>query len=463
MSKKTLSLYTCQQCGAQYPRWGGQCTECHAWNTLVEESLEISPHGLEPLIKNKKVAELSLVSLDGDFAIPPRKLSHVQEFDRVCGGGLVPGSALLVGGTPGIGKSTLLLQIMANLSKNYSCLYVSGEEGIEQVSLRAKRLQVSKSNLYLASSTNLTSILQTLQQKEAPEIVVIDSIQTMYLESLGSTPGSVGQVRSCAHELIRIAKKKNCIIILVGHVTKDGTIAGPKVLEHMVDTVLYVEGDQNHQFRILRAVKNRFGPTDEIGVFEMREEGLMEVKNPSAVFLENRQPDAKGSAVFAGIEGTRPVLMEIQSLVAASPFAAPKRTTLGWDAGRLSMIIAVLETRFGVSFVGKDVYLNIAGGLKVTEPAADLAVAASLLSSLMDQPLPENTVIFGEIGLSGEVRAVSQMQARLKEAKKLGFSAAFIPKNTKKDERSSSGLHETQLQSLTSLVAFFKNKKGGTP
>ncbi len=451
MSKKPTSLYVCQQCGAQHPRWGGQCSACGAWNTLVEEYQETIPKGLK--LSGKEPA-LDMVSLDGNFILPPRKVSHIQEFDRVCGGGLVPGSVLLVGGTPGIGKSTILLQIMAKLSKDYSCLYVSGEEGVEQVTLRAGRLHVEKSHLKLASSTNLSSILQTLNQKDGPEIVVIDSIQTMYLDSLESAPGSVAQVRSSAHELIRVAKKRNCIVILVGHVTKDGSIAGPKVLEHMVDTVLYFEGDQNHQFRILRSVKNRFGPTDEIGVFEMRQEGLMEVANPSAVFLENRQPNTPGSAVFAGIEGTRPVLVEIQSLVAPSPFAAPKRTTLGWDVGRLSMIIAVLEARFGIPFSGKDVYLNIAGGLKITEPAADLAVAASLLSSLANQALPEQTVIFGEVGLSGEVRAVSQKDARLKEAKKLGFEAAFLPQPNKKNEQS--GITEKPFSSLQELITLFE-------
>lgn len=450
MSKKNASLYVCQQCGAGHPRWGGQCSSCNAWNSLVEEYNEIVPKGLK---LSGKEPSLHTVPLDGDFTPPPRKMSNIQEFDRVTGGGLVPGSVLLVGGTPGIGKSTILLQIMAKLSKNHSCLYVSGEEGIEQVSLRAKRLHVEKSHLKLASSTNLSSILQTLNQKDGPEIVVIDSIQTMYLDSLESAPGSVAQVRSSAHELIRVAKKRGCIVLLVGHVTKDGNIAGPKVLEHMVDTVLYFEGDQNHQFRILRSVKNRFGPTDEIGVFEMREEGLMEVSNPSAVFLENRQPNTTGSAVFAGIEGTRPVLVEIQSLVAPSPFAAPKRTTLGWDVGRLSMIIAVMEARFGIPFSGKDVYLNIAGGLKITEPAADLAVAASLLSSLSNQPLPENTVIFGEVGLSGEIRTVSQKEARLKEAKKLGFEKALLPKSRGKHDKPS--MDEQSLTSLKELVALF--------
>ncbi len=443
------SLYICQQCGANHNRWGGQCQSCHAWNSLVEEYRDDVPKGLKKLHQGPS---LEIVTLDGEFKAAPRKASHMAEFDRVCGGGLVPGSVLLVGGTPGIGKSTLLLQVMAQLSKNYSALYVSGEEAIEQVSLRAQRLKVEKSQLLLASATNLSSILKSLDKKDGPEIVVIDSIQTMYLDTLESAPGSVAQVRSSAQELIRVAKKKNCIIFLVGHVTKEGSIAGPKVLEHMVDTVLYFEGDQNHQFRILRAVKNRFGPTDEIGVFEMVEEGLMEVTNPSAMFLENRQSNTTGSCVFAGMEGTRPVLVEIQSLVAPSPFAAPKRTAIGWDAARLSMIIAVLEARFGIPFVGKDVYLNIAGGLKITEPAADLAVAASLLSSLKNQPLPDNTVVFGEVGLSGEVRAVSQANARLKEAEKLGFERAIVPKNTHRKENKPEGISPLTQKAITSVA-----------
>ena len=454
MSKKAYSLYVCQECGAQHNRWNGQCSECHAWNSLVEEYREDSPKGAPTL---SKAANLELVTLDGNFTPAPRKQSHIKEFDRVCGGGLVPGSILLVGGNPGIGKSTLLLQMMATLSKYHSCLYVSGEEGVEQVSLRAQRLGVEKSHMHLAAATNLSSILKTIDKKDAPKIVVIDSIQTMYLDTLQSAPGSVAQVRSCAQELIRVAKQKGCIILLVGHVTKEGNIAGPKVLEHMVDTVLYFEGDQNHHFRILRAVKNRFGPTDEIGVFEMHEEGLAEVDNPSAVFLENRQSNTTGSCVFAGIEGTRPVLVEIQSLVAPSPFATPKRTAIGWDASRLSMVMAVLEARFGIPFVGKDVYLNIAGGLKLTEPAVDLAVAASLVSSLRNQPLPENMVVFGEVGLSGEVRPVSQTAARLKESEKLGFQKALLPKGAKKGAKTKSAIEQKEITSLAQLLNVFQS------
>ena len=454
MSKKAYSLYVCQQCGAEHNRWGGQCSACHAWNSLVEEYKEDLPKGVKQIHKGP---ELDLVTLNGDFKPAPRKECHMPEFDRVCGGGLVPGSVLLVGGAPGIGKSTLLLQIMAKLSKDHPCLYVSGEEGVEQVSLRAQRLQVDKSHLNLAAATNLVAILKSIDKKDGPAVVVIDSIQTMYMDTLESAPGSVAQVRTCAQELIRMAKKKNCIILLVGHITKEGSIAGPKVLEHMVDTVLYFEGDQNHQFRILRAVKNRFGPTDEIGVFEMHEAGLMEVDNPSAVFLENRQSNTTGSAVFAGMEGTRPVLVEIQSLVAPSPFSAPKRTAIGWDAARLSMILAVLEARFGIPFAGKDVYLNIAGGLKLSEPAADLAVAASLVSSLKNQPLPENMVVFGEVGLSGEIRAVSQMAARLKEAKKLGFERALLPKGTKKSAPLKTAIKQTTITSLGQLLLLFED------
>lgn len=430
---KALTEYICQQCGSAHPKWSGKCLDCGAWNSLAEERHESVPKGVKGA---NKAPSIEFVSLDGPNQEQFRKKTNISELDRVAGGGFVPGSVILVGGDPGIGKSTLLLQAIANLAKNYKCAYISGEEGIDQVRLRAKRLQVANQPVNLATETNIKSILKSLEDKNPPEIVVIDSIQTMYLDDLDSAPGSVAQVRTCAQELIRTAKKKNIVMVLVGHVTKEGAIAGPRVLEHMVDTVLYFEGDRGHQFRILRSVKNRFGPTDEIGVFEMTQLGLQEVSNPSAIFLENRHEDINGSAVFAGIEGTRPVLVEIQSLVSPSPFATPRRTVIGWDSGRLAMIIAVLESRCGMSFVGKDVYLNIAGGLRISEPAADLAVAAALLSSLTDQPIPAEAVFYGEIGLSGEIRSVSQPSLRLKEAEKLGFTQAYIPKLSAKETKS---------------------------
>ncbi len=447
---KSTAEYICQQCGSSHPKWSGKCLDCGAWNSLVEEHDQSVPKGVKGA---NKASSIEFVGLDGPNQEQLRKKTTISELDRVTGGGLVPGSVVLVGGDPGIGKSTLLLQAIAGLSKNYKCAYISGEEGVDQVRLRAKRLHVENQPVELATETNIKSIIKSLNGPTPPEIVVIDSIQTMYLDDLDSSPGSVSQVRTCSQELIRLAKKKNIVMILVGHVTKEGAIAGPRVLEHMVDTVLYFEGDRGHQFRILRSVKNRFGPTDEIGVFEMTSLGLQEVSNPSAIFLENRHDDINGSAVFAGIEGTRPVLVEIQSLVAPSPFASPRRNVIGWDSGRLAMIIAVLESRCGMSFAGKDVYLNIAGGLRISEPAADLAVAAALLSSLTAQPIPAQAVLFGEIGLSGEIRSVSQPSLRLKEAEKLGFSQAYIPKLSGKESKGmKSKIEIKEVKTLIDLI-----------
>lgn len=447
---KSTAEYICQQCGSSHPKWSGKCLDCGAWNSLVEEHDQSVPKGVKGA---NKASSIEFVGLDGPNQEQLRKKTTISELDRVTGGGLVPGSVVLVGGDPGIGKSTLLLQAIAGLSKNYKCAYISGEEGVDQVRLRAKRLHVENQPVELATETNIKSIIKSLNGPTPPEIVVIDSIQTMYLDDLDSSPGSVSQVRTCSQELIRLAKRKNIVMILVGHVTKEGAIAGPRILEHMVDTVLYFEGDRGHQFRILRSVKNRFGPTDEIGVFEMTSLGLQEVSNPSAIFLENRHDDINGSAVFAGIEGTRPVLVEIQSLVAPSPFASPRRNVIGWDSGRLAMIIAVLESRCGMSFAGKDVYLNIAGGLRISEPAADLAVAAALLSSLTAQPIPAQAVLFGEIGLSGEIRSVSQPSLRLKEAEKLGFSQAYIPKLSGKESKGmKSKIEVKEVKTLIDLI-----------
>ncbi|MBL0941174.1 MAG: DNA repair protein RadA [Alphaproteobacteria bacterium] len=449
---RSVVQYVCQECGTSHGKWSGQCSACAAWNTLVEESAgEAVPKGM----KLGRGRELELVSLEGDSKFTARRSSGINEFDRVCGGGIVPGSAILVGGDPGIGKSTLLLQVVAALSNQVPCLYISGEEAVDQVRLRAERLHVRKAPVQLATATNIRDIITTLQSKNAPNVLVIDSIQTMYVDSLDSAPGTVSQVRACAQELIRIAKKCGLTLILVGHVTKEGMIAGPRVLEHMVDTVLYFEGDRGHQFRILRAVKNRFGPTDEIGVFEMTQQGLAEVANPSALFLAERSGDISGASVFAGIEGTRPVLVEIQALVAPSTFGTPRRTVIGWDSGRLAMILAVLEARCGVVMSGMDVYLNIAGGLRLHEPAVDLAVAAALLSGLSRIAMPKDVVIFGEIGLSGEIRVVGQTDARLKEASKLGFSGAFVPKQRKSKNNAHNTLKLTELVSLNELVAFF--------
>jgi len=374
---------------------------------------------------------MALTDLRAKETPPPRAGSGMEELDRVLGGGLVPASATLVGGDPGIGKSTLLLQAAASFArKGLKVVYVSGEEATAQVRMRAQRLDLADTAVLLAAETNLRDILTTLEA-EAPDLVIIDSIQTMWLDTVDSAPGSVSQVRAAAHELVTFAKRKGVAVMLVGHVTKEGQIAGPRVVEHMVDTVLYFEGERGHQFRILRAVKNRFGPADEIGVFEMTGAGLAEVTNPSALFLSDRDAPAPGSVVFAGIEGTRPVLVEIQALVAPSSLSQPRRAVVGWDGGRLSMILAVLEARVGISFAGLDVYLNIAGGMRISEPAADLAVATALLSAREDAALPATTVVFGELSLSGALRPVSQAENRLKEAQKLGFTSAIAPSGCK--------------------------------
>jgi len=448
--------YVCQSCGSAFQKWAGRCDTCGEWNTLTEEvSLEATPKGL----KGPKGRKIQFVGLTGPEKQPARRVSGIIEFDRVCGGGLVAGSALLVGGDPGIGKSTLLIQVLAALSAKCRCAYISGEESIHQIRLRAERLGLSNATARLATTTSVRDVIASMDGTDAPQIVVIDSIQTMFVDNLDSAPGTVAQVRSSSQELIRLAKRQGFALILVGHVTKDGAIAGPRVLEHMVDTVLYFEGDRSHQFRILRAVKNRFGPTDEIGVFEMSQQGLQEVSNPSSLFLGETSLDISGASVFAGIEGSRPVLVEIQALIAPSSQATPRRAVVGWDSARLAMIMAVLETRTGLALGGSEVYLNVAGGLKISEPAADLAVAVSLISSSCDVAVPEKTIIFGEIGLSGEIRSVSQVQARLKEAAKLGFIGAIIPKQNersgKKQTLDTFGLELTEIGNLKELLALF--------
>ncbi len=430
----------------------GQCDACGEWNTIVEEvAVAAAPGGLaKPAAKGRTVA---LTDLHGEDAILPRHVSGIGEFDRATGGGLVPGSAVLVGGDPGIGKSTILLQAVSRLAgKGIPTVYISGEEATAQVQMRARRLGLEKAPVQLGSETNLRDILTTLESIPGLAVAIIDSIQTVFADNLESAPGTVAQVRACSHELIRFAKRTGVAIVLVGHVTKDGQIAGPRVLEHMVDTVLYFEGERAHQFRILRAVKNRFGGTDEIGVFEMTDLGLQEVPNPSALFLGTRKAEVSGAAVFAGIEGSRPVLMEIQALVAPSMLGTPRRAVVGWDNGRLAMIMAVLDARCGLGLGGHDVYLNVAGGLKVNEPAADLAVAAALLSSLSGKPLARDTVLFGEISLSGEIRPVAQAAQRLKEAEKLGFTSAIMPTGIKGLKSDVSRRTLEHIQDLANLV-----------
>jgi DNA repair protein RadA/Sms len=445
---KSAGSFTCTACGAVHKKWAGRCDACGAWNAIVEEA----PLTAGPASRSLGAARgrrIALSTLQTEEAPPVRAASGMAEFDRVLGGGLVPASAILVGGDPGIGKSTLLLQVAASFARNrLKCLYISGEEASTQVRMRAQRLGLADAPVGLAAETNLRDILTTLDA-ERPDLVIIDSVQTLWADMVEAAPGSVAQVRAAAHELVNFAKRRGTAVVLVGHVTKDGQIAGPRVVEHMVDCVLYFEGERGHQFRILRAVKNRFGPADEIGVFEMTGAGLAEVANPSALFLSERGQASPGSAVFAGIEGTRPVLTEIQALVAPSSLGTPRRTVVGLDAGRLSTILAVLESRCGIPCAGLDVFLNVAGGMRVTEPAADLAVAAALLSAREDMALPADMVVFGEISLSGALRPVSQTENRLKEAQKLGFSQAVAPDRSRFD---SAG--DMRVRKIPDLVAF---------
>lgn len=449
---RTRKSYVCQSCGSAFPKWTGQCEACGDWNTLVEEVQATVPKGLAP--KGGKGRHIALTDLGGVPGDAPRMQTGIAEFDRACGGGLVAGSAILVGGDPGIGKSTILLQAASRLAASgVNTVYISGEEAAAQIQMRAGRLGLDKAPVRLGTETNLRDILATLDDDPEVQAVVIDSIQTMFVDNLESAPGTVAQVRATAQELIRFAKKRGVVLILVGHVTKDGQIAGPRVLEHMVDTVLYFEGERGHQFRILRAVKNRFGGADEIGVFEMTDRGLEEVANPSALFLGSRDDAVSGSAVFAGMEGSRPMLVEIQALVANSSLGTPRRAVVGWDSGRLAMILAVLDARSGLGFAGQDVYLNVAGGLKITEPAADLAVAAALVSSLTDRPIAADTVVFGEVSLSGEVRPVAHAAQRLREAGKLGFNRAIMPANVRGVDATITRAEVRQIHDLVGLIA----------
>ena len=424
---RSASQYHCQSCGTVSPKWAGKCDACGGWNTLVEERIEQIPGQTKRT--TAKTVELKLLSAANVEGAYKRHLTNIEEFDRVTGGGLVPGSAVLIGGDPGIGKSTLLLQLVCELGlAGQKTAYITGEESVEQVRMRALRLGLQNAEAGLAAATNAADIAETVRKTPDLDLLVIDSIQTMFVPGLDSAPGTVSQVRASAHELISATKSSRATVIFVGHVTKDGTIAGPRVLEHMVDCVLYFEGDRSHHFRILRGVKNRFGATDEIGVFEMSESGLQQVPNPSELFLGDRQNRVAGTAVFAGLEGTRPLLVEIEALVAPSTLATPRRNVVGWDTGRLAMLTAVLEARCGVPLSGRDIFLNVAGGLRIQEPAADLAVAAALISSVTVKPLPARTVFFGEVALSAELRQVAQAETRLKEAAKLGFEQAMLPR-----------------------------------
>lgn len=450
MAKSDL-IFVCQSCGAISPKWAGKCDACGSWNSLQEETARPVVPGALAVTATKKGRGLAFVELAGVTAAPDRLATGLGEFDRVLGGGLVAASAVLIGGDPGVGKSTLLLQAAGGLARaGHRVAYVTGEEAQAQVQDRARRLSVADAPVHLAAETDLRLILEGLKGLK-PDVVIVDSIQTLFADGIDAAPGTVTQVRACAHELVRFAKKSGAALLLVGHVTKDGQIAGPRVVEHLVDAVIYFEGERGHALRIVRSVKNRFGATDEIGVFEMAERGLVEAPNPSALFLGPMGRRASGAAVFAGVEGSRPVLVEVQALATPAAYGAARRAVVGWDSARLAMILAVLEQRCGLGFAGRDVYLNVAGGLRITEPAADLAVAAALVSALFDEPLPDDCVAFGEVALSGDVRRVSRADARMKEAAKLGFASAIAPAGV--DE--SAGVTLRRIGRISDLAAMF--------
>ena len=443
--------YVCANCGAVSSKWQGRCDSCGEWNTLTEEQAASAPVAL----RTPRGSPVALAPLAGESAELPRTLCGIAEFDRVLGGGFVPGSAILVGGDPGIGKSTILIQAAAALAQaGQRVVYISGEEAVGQIRLRADRLGIQRAPVELAAETRVEDILATLQAGRAVDLVVIDSIQTLWTDLIESAPGTVTQVRTSAQALIRYAKASGAAVVLIGHVTKDGQIAGPRVVEHMVDAVLYFEGETGHHFRLLRAIKNRFGPASEIGVFEMTDAGLKEVSNPSLLFIGDRDRASPGTAIFAGLEGTRPLLVEVQALVAESALGTPRRAVVGWDPSRLAMILAVLETRCGMRFATHDVYLNVAGGLRLAEPAADLAIAAALVSARAGVATAPESVYFGEVSLSGAVRPVAQTGLRLNEAERLGFTRATLPANSREGVRSTLSLNEvTTLADVVAAIA----------
>lgn len=427
MAKGKKSIFFCQNCGHEETKWLGQCPMCKEWNTFVEENISVSKSSTVKLAKEAEVVALKNIETDSEERIH----TQIQELDRVLGGGIVPGSLVLVGGDPGIGKSTLLLQVCQKLCGNKKqVLYISGEESLKQIKLRANRMGEFKEDLYLLCETNL-EVIRNIIETRKPDMVVIDSIQTMYSEEVSSAPGSVSQVRESTNVFMQLAKGLGISIFIVGHVTKEGTVAGPRVLEHMVDTVLYFEGDRHASYRILRGVKNRFGSTNEIGVFEMRQNGLVEVENPSEYMLNGKPEHASGSVVACSIEGTRPILIEIQALVCSSNFGMPRRTAAGTDYNRVNLLMAVLEKRLGLHLSNYDAYVNIAGGVKMNEPAIDLGIVMAIVSSYKNHPIDEKTIVFGEVGLSGEVRAVSMPEQRVAEAKKLGFETCILPEVSK--------------------------------
>ena len=449
MAKAKKTIFFCQNCGHEESKWLGQCPACREWNTFVEEKITpVKGAAAGKSVREGEVVTLSSVRTDGEERIK----TDIQELDRVLGGGIVPGSLVLVGGDPGIGKSTLLLQVCQKLSeKKESVLYISGEESLKQIKLRADRMGKFSEELLLLCETNLETIRQTIE-KQKPHLAVIDSIQTMYSEEIGSAPGSVSQVREATNTFMQLAKGLGISIFIVGHVTKEGTVAGPRVLEHMVDTVLYFEGDRHASYRILRGVKNRFGSTNEIGVFEMRQTGLEEVANPSEFMLSGKPENASGSVVACSMEGTRPILMEIQALVCASNFGFPRRTAAGTDYNRVNLLMAVLEKRMGLPLSNYDAYVNIAGGIRMNEPAVDLGIVMAIFSSYKNRPVPEDMIVFGEVGLSGEVRAVSMPEQRVSEAKKLGFKTCVIPSVSEIAVKNIEGIRVIGVRSVSEAI-----------
>jgi DNA repair protein RadA/Sms len=435
---RATSRFICQECGAVFPKWMGQCEICKSWNSITEELISIEEGSKNIAVPSNFFSSIHSSKDIDETLFYKRHKTSLEEFNRVLGGGFVDGSVILLGGQPGIGKSTLLIQLLDCISEIENYAYVSAEESISQVILRAKRVGINNNKIKIASAANVTQIISAISKIHNNSIIIIDSIQTIYSELIQSPPGSISQVRFCTQELINFAKKNNAIIVIVGHITKDGAIAGPKTLEHMVDCVLYFEGEGTHDYRILRGSKNRFGPTDEICIFSMTERGLVEVSNPSSAFLSEHNDDVSGVAVFSGIEGSRPILSEVQALVANTSIPMPRRASIGFDSNRLSMLVAVLSKRCRLNFANKDVYLNIAGGLKISEPAIDLAVVSAILSSLFQKPLPNNSVFFGEVSLSGDIRNSHLAFSRIKEAQKLGFTVVYCSHKTDNFEQNTS-------------------------
>jgi len=446
---KARTLFACQTCGFQSPRWLGRCPGCQAWNTLAEERIEAVSAATERYTLKHAAAEPQPIAAV-HAADTPRRQSGIGELDRVLGGGVVPGSVVLIGGDPGIGKSTLVLQALAALATDGTTLYVSGEESPQQIKMRADRLGIDADRLLVLAETSLERILGRTKEI-APLALAIDSIQTVFTENLASAPGSIGQVRESAAQLVLYSKSSDTATFLVGHVTKEGAFAGPRVLEHMVDTVLYFEGDRGHSFRVLRAVKNRFGSTNEIGVFTMKEDGLQPVANPSELFLAERPVEVPGSVVVSSLEGTRPILVELQALVSSTSFGTPRRTTLGLDPNRVALLIAVLEKKMGVHLLGHDVFVNVAGGVRIDEPAADLGVICAVSSSFLDKPVDARTLVIGEVGLAGEVRAVSQAETRVREAIKLGFCRCLLPESSRRQLPAFDGIELHGIGSLAQM------------